>query len=258
MTPHRLLALFVLVLSAPSLHAQRPDAVEDPIFDAMAVAPEKGEGKWKGSLGAGLSLNRGSENSTQASFSGDATRAMRDSRLIGRALLIRNSSEGERSSDLANLEARGERNFGDEMFGFGDVMIERDLKNDLRLRQSFGAGFGRRIYQQKDLALNAYVGASYAVANFYEANDGRGFEPLLGQDVSYRLSDTSALSQRFVVFPNTVGPGGIRTAFQADITTRIADRFGLQLAVLHKYREHIPAGDAHHDLVLFTGLTSSF
>lgn len=250
--------LLLLALSSLSVHAEPPPAVKDPMFNSLAISPQSGEGKWKGGAGLGVTLSRGSNNTTQATLTGEATRAMRDSRLIGRALVIRNSADGKRSNDVANLEARGERNFDGDMFGFGDAMLERDLNNDLRLRQTAGAGIGRRLHDEDGLLLNAYVGVSYAVANYYTASDGRGAEAMLGQDLAYRLSDTSKLSQRLVLVPNSVGPGGVRTALQADITTRITDRFGLQLAVLHKYRENVAAGDAHNDIIVFTGLTSSF
>ncbi|GAB4060526.1 DUF481 domain-containing protein [Uliginosibacterium sediminicola] len=247
-----------LLLSVPAAQADTPAAVDDPIFSTLAKPPEQGEGKWQGSLGMGFTLNRGNDNSTQASFSGNAVRAMRDSRLVARALVIRNSSSGERTSESANLEFRGERSFDDNMFGFGDAQLERDVKNDLSLRQSLSAGIGRRLYDEEAIRLNLYGGLAYAMANFYEARDGRGFEPMVGEDMDYKLSETSRLGQRFVLFPTTVGAGGMRTALQADITTRITDRFGLQVAVLHKYREQTNGTSKHNDLTIFTGLTSKF
>lgn len=252
------LAFAVLNSVSAAAFADTPSAVDDPIFSTLATPPKQGEGNWKGSLGLGMTLSRGNDNSTQGSFSGDATRAMRDSRLIARALMIRNSSGGHRTSEIGNLEFRGERNFDERMFGFGDGLLERDVANDLSLRQSLSFGLGRRLRDEDDIHLNAYAGLAYAVANYYEANDGRGFEPVFGEDLSYKLSDTSKLSQRMVVFPYTIGAGGMRTALQADITTRITDRFGLQLAVLHKYRGHTINGDRHNDLTIFTGITSSF
>ena len=96
------------------------------------------------------------------------------------------------------------------------------------------------------------------MADYYKAEDGRGVEPLIGEEFSLKLSDTSKFSQRLVIFPNTVGAGGMRAAAQADITTRITDKLGLQLAVLAKYRARVTATEKHTDVTIFTGITSRF
>lgn len=236
-----------------------PKAVADPLFKKLAQPPElkSSSGKWEGSLGMGLTARRGSSNSTEGSLSFDALREMRDSRLLANAIVVRSSENGERSGDTADADFRGERNLSEQMFGFAGLNAERDGLQDLSLRGSLSSGVGVRWYNTEDLTLNVYSGLAYSWERYRTESDARGVEALLGSEFRYQLSPTSRVTHRMVVYPDSVG-GGTRYAMQGDLTTRINERFGLQLAVLQKYREKVRNANSHADTVVFTGITAGF
>ncbi|MFT4173202.1 MAG: DUF481 domain-containing protein [Rhodocyclaceae bacterium] len=244
-----------LLSAMPAWGQARPS---DPAFNNLASSPKSGNGRWDGSVGFGMTINRGNSNSTQATLTADAIRALRDSRIALHGIFIRNTSNGNTTADNDLAEARYERNFAESWFGFGDMTFERDPFKDLDLRQTYGFGAGYRILRSDTYQLNVYGGLAYTFENNKVADDAKGIEPLVGNDFSYKISENATLSQRWALFPNTVGEGGIRSVFQVDLTTKITDRFGLQLSVLNKYREKVQANEKRTDTIIFTGITAKF
>lgn len=236
-----------------------PGAVQDSMFHKLASEPElkDGTGKWKGSLGAGITLRRGSTNSTEGSLSLDASRVMRDSRLLATALAIRSSENGQRSGDTANGEFRGERRIERNMFGFAGLGAERDAMQDMTFRSSLSTGVGTRWIDNETTGLNLYAGVAYSMERYTTGETPKGLEPLLGSEFMYHISETSRLTHRMVLYPDSVS-GGTRFAMQGDLTTSINERFGLRLSVLHKYREKVRNENSHFDTVFFTGITAGF
>ncbi|MGC3962219.1 MAG: DUF481 domain-containing protein [Rhodocyclaceae bacterium] len=244
-----------LLIALPAHGQGRPN---DPAFNNLASSPKGGNGHWVGSLGFGMTVSRGNSDSTQASLSADAVRALRDSRIALHGLFIRNTSNGDTTADNDLAEARYERNFAQAWFGFGDATFERDPFKDLDLRQTYGTGAGYRLLRAEGLQLNVYAGLAYTFEDHKVASDAKGVEPMIGNDFTYALSETATLSQRWVLFPNTVGVGGVRSVFQIDLSTKITDRFGLQLSVLNKFREKVLSGEKKSDTIIFTGITANF
>lgn len=237
-----------------------PKAIKDSMFDKLAQEPEikeEGSGKWEGSLGLGLTMRRGGTSSNQGSFSLDAERNMRESRLTANALAVRSSENGTRNTDTATADYRGERKLDDNAFGFAGLGLERDGLQDMTMRTSVSSGLGYRWFSQDSFGLNLYGGLAYSMEQYRASTDEKGFEPLVGSELHYQLSSTSRLSQRIVAYPDSVG-GGARYAMQGELNTRINSHFGLQLAVLQKYREKVTNQNAHSDTVFFTGITAGF
>jgi len=248
-------ATFANLVTTAALGQARPS---DPAFGYLANAPESGDGKWKGSLGFGTTISHGNSESTQASLAVDATRTLRDSRIVIHSLLVRGTSGDHTTVDNDIADARYERNFAKASFGFGDVTLERDPFRDLDLRQSYAGGAGYRLLRSENMQLNAYGGLAYTFENKRVEEDARGWEPMVGNDFTYKFSETASLSQRWVLFPNTVGGGGIRSVFQVDLNTKVSGHFGVQISLLNKYRQHVLVGEKKSDTILFTGVTAAF
>lgn len=258
----RILVPFCLMAGQSIAQAQNPDlpsAVQDSMFHKLATEPElkDGTGKWKGSLGASFTLRRGSSSSTEGSLSLDAARVMRDSRLVANALAVRGSKDGERSSDTANGEFRGERRINNGLFGFAGLSAERDALQDMTFRSSVSSGVGTRWIETEETTLNLYGGLAYSMERYTTGESPKGVESLIGTEFSHALSDSSRITHRMVLYPDSVG-GGTRLAMQGDLSTRINEHFGLRLSILHKYREKVRNENSHFDTVFFTGITAGF
>ncbi len=262
-TCSRLILSFTALAFVPAVHAQDtpdlPSAVQDSMFLKLAAEPELkgGTGKWKGSFGAGLTMRRGSSNSTEGSLSLDGTRVMRDSRLVATALAVRSSENGERSGDTANGDFRGERRLDEKLFGFAGLGAERDAMQDMTFRSSLSSGIGTRLIEQDSTTLNLYGGLAYSMERYTTGESPKGVETLLGSEFMHQLTAGSRITHRLVLYPDSVS-GGTRFAMQGDLTTTITEHFGLRLSVLHKYREKVRNENSHVDTVFFTGITANF
>lgn len=248
----------VLPVAAQDL-PELPDAVADPVFRKLAQEPEikKGSGEWDGSLGLGFTLRRGSRNSSEGSLSLDALREMQDSRLLANLIAVRSAENGERSGDTAQGEFRGERRISERMFGFAGLGGERDAQQDMIFRSTLSSGVGVRWVNTPAMNFNLYGGLAYSAERYSQDKTEKGLELLLGTELRYELSDTSRITHRLLAYPDSVS-GGARLAVQADLTTRINAHFGLQLALLQKYRETVRNENSHLDTVFFTGITAGF
>ncbi|MDB5815336.1 MAG: hypothetical protein JWN23_2453 [Rhodocyclales bacterium] len=259
MNPCLFAATFVLaadlLMPISALAQGRPT---DPAFNRMANAPQSGDGHWKGAFGFGTTISHGNSESTQASLLIDATRTLHDSRFLIHSLLIRGTSGGSTTVDNDLAEARYERNFAKASFGFGDMTFERDPFRDLALRQSYAAGAGYRLLRTENLQLNVYGGVAYTFENHGVEDNARGWEPMIGNDFTYKFSETASITQRWAVFPDTVGGGGVRSVFQVDLNTKISGRWGIQISLLNKYRQHVREQEKNFDTILFTGVTAGF
>ncbi|MBS1208504.1 MAG: putative salt-induced outer membrane protein [Proteobacteria bacterium] len=260
----RLLLISSLLMAGAGAQAgdlpELPKAVKDPLFKPLDNKPELSDdpsGKWEGSFGLGFTLRQGNSNTTEGSVTLDAVRNMHSSRLLANALMVRSSEKGERSSDSGNADFRGERELSEKTFGFAGVGMERDSLQDMSLRGSLNSGVGVRWLNSESTVLNLHAGVAYSMERYKTGNDEHGFEPLLGSEWRYELSPTSRITHRLVVYPDSVG-GGTRYAMQGELTTRINSHFGLQLAMLQKYREKVRDENSHTDTVIFTGITAGF
>ena len=246
--------------AAPAGATERlPSAVRDPVFGNLAQEPDlkESDGKWAGSLGLGVSLRRGSTSATEGSLSLDAERTMRDSRLLASLIAVHSAENGDRSSDTMTGDLRGERKLGERQFGFVGLGVERDALQDMTARGSLSTGLGLRWLNAETHALTLYGGLAYSFEHYRASEDAKGVESLLGAEWRYEISPTSRISQRLVLYPNSIR-GGARVALQGSLTTRVNSHFGLQVAVLQKYRETIRDQNSHADTVLFTGITTGF
>ncbi|MDQ7988838.1 MAG: DUF481 domain-containing protein [Candidatus Dactylopiibacterium sp.] len=257
---YSVLVVALLATASPAQADDLPSAVNDPMFGKLASDPplkDDGSGKWQGSLGAGLTLRRGSSNSTEGSLSLDAAREMRESRLTANALAVRSSRDGERSGDTANGEFRGERRLSRNMFGFAGLGAERDALQDMTFRSSLSSGVGTRWVDNDTTQFNLYGGLAYSMERYTDGRSPKGVEVLLGTELRHQISETSRITHRLVAYPDSIS-GGARFAMQGDLTTRINAHFGLQLSVLQKYREKVAEQNSHIDTVFFTGITAGF
>lgn len=237
-----------------------PSALQDDDFSRFASAPKPDADKrhWTGSIAAGVTLQRGNTNSSQGSLSMDAERDLRDSRFIANGMFVRSTESDGTHAESATADLRAERNASERMFGFAGIGYERDTAQDLSGRASLSTGLGVHALNEKIYTLNLYGGVAYTVERQTNASTDRGFEPLMGSEFKWQISDTAGFSNRIVIYPNAIGGGGKRITVQSELTTRITERIGLQIAALQKYRENVTDSHKHTDTSLFAGVTTNF
>jgi putative salt-induced outer membrane protein YdiY len=238
-----------------------PSVVQDSSFSKLASAPSPQADKehWTGSLGMGVTAQRGNTESSQGSLTAEAVRELHDSRMLANALFVRSVTRDGTKTDSGTADARAERNLSENIFGFVGAGYERDTAQGIDSRGNVSTGVGVRAFNEPRLDLNLYTGADLAAEKkVHEDAVTSGSEALFGTELRYKLSDTAHLSHRMLYYPNSVGGGGKRLIMQGELNSRLTEHFGLQLAALMKYRENPAEDHKHTDTVLFSGFTANF
>lgn len=237
-----------------------PSAVRDEDFSKFASAPKTDADKrhWMGSIAAGVTLQRGNTNTSQGSVTAEAERDLRDSRFLASGMFVRSTESDGTHAESATTDMRAERNISETMFGFAGIGYERDTAQDLSGRGSLNTGLGAHVLDQEPCKLNLYGGVAYTVEREAHNSTDRGFEPLFGSEFRWQISETASFANKIVIYPNAIGGGGKRVTVQSELTTRITQRIGLQIAALQKYRENVLDSHKHTDTALFTGITTNF
>jgi hypothetical protein len=84
-------------------------------------------------------------------------------------------------------------------------------------------------------------------------------EYVFGQDLYTQLSDTTSLTQRFVLFPAIADPGDFRISLDLTLTSQMSERWQWHTTVSDRYLRIPPAGGAvRNDLFVATGIGLTF
>lgn len=212
---------------------------------------------WTGTVGAGLSFQRGNTDSTQASANADVSRTTIDDRILFHGLYVRNEVDGDTNANNTLLTGRYEHNLSPQWFGFGQADYERDTLNDLTFRQTYGSGVGYRFIRTEEIQLNLYTGLAYTIENNIVEDNRKGVQALVGNEFVLNMSPDSVFRETFAYYP-AMGNSKERYQFQTTVTSKLVGIVALQVSFIAKYRGEVPEGNKHSDYTLITGLTAKF
>src|SRR5207253_5703273 len=135
--------------------------------------------------------------------------------LYAASLFARNRTGGVSITTAEAIRggARYDRNISKRLFGFGLIDLEHDKFQRLDLRSVLGGGLGFHARKTERTRLDLFTGGSYNREKFSTGLTRNSGEALLGEELSYKLSAVTSVTQRAVVFPNLSEFGEYRFAF---------------------------------------------
>jgi putative salt-induced outer membrane protein len=233
---------------------------------AFAQGLDPQDGRWRGSIGAGLSLTDGNTRSQSLNVDAAAARATAEDRwsLTGKALYGR--SEGETSANQVRLGTRYDRNLSAHLFGFIGATAERDPIAELSSRLQGDTGIGYKIVDTPELRWNVFGGAGYVrerytVPRLVEGTlveGDRYATALFGEESAHKFTDTLSARQRFVVYPNLRRSGEYRADLDAGLAVALTNTLGLNVGLTMRHDTAAAAGTKQTDTLLTTGVTYKF
>jgi putative salt-induced outer membrane protein YdiY len=216
---------------------------------------------WAGTADVGYALTSG--NSSTSTFTASVRAARETTRdkisVYVNALQAKNKASG-RSVSTANAlwyGARYDVNLSKKTFVFGSADFEHDRPQKLRLRSSFGGGFGYRAIRTDRTKLDLFGGAAYTLSYFTNNTRQKGAELLFGDDLNVKLNNRMSFTQRLVVYPGITN-SGLRTLFDASLVTNINDWLGWHVTVGDRYNSKPATGAKKNDLFFSTGIRANF
>ncbi|MCA1621673.1 MAG: DUF481 domain-containing protein [Acidobacteria bacterium] len=227
-----------------------------------AELPRQQQAVWSGSADAGLSATRGNADTLIISLGSQVARTTQRDKLsfYAASLFARNSTTGVSVTTAEAIRggARYDRDISDRLFGFALTDLERDKFQQLDLRLVFGGGLGIHARRTERTRLDIFAGGSYNREKFSTGLTRNSAEALVGEELSYKLSESTTLAQRAVLYPNLSEFGEYRFAFDLTGVTRLTRQLGLQATVSDRFQSNPLPGVKKNDLLLTTGIRVTF
>jgi putative salt-induced outer membrane protein YdiY len=217
---------------------------------------------WSGFLQAGLSLTRGNSDTTNLALGANAVRATSRDKTSAyfTSLYATNKTSGS-SLTTANAVRGGVRyelNLSDRAFAFGFGDAEFDEFQMLDLRLVLGGGLGYYVKKAERTQFQIFGGGSLNKEYFSDNTKRTSGEVLVGEDLTTRLSDRVAFSQRFVLFPNLSEGGEFRATFDSALVTKLNTWLDWHITLSDRYLSDPVAAAKKNDVLLTTGVRLSF
>ena len=227
--------------------------------NAFGEGPGSRSGRlWRAALDAGLSLTDGNSDTRTINVGLQAERTTEGDRtsLYLTSLFASNSTSGE-SLTTANAIRGGGRyeiDLNQRLFTFGFSDLEFDRFQDLDLRVVLGGGLGLNILDRPSTMLQIFAGGSSNQEYFGSGLRRKSGESVVGEEWTYRITDTTSLTERLAVYANLSNVGEYRMTFDSTATTRLNDWLSWQVTLSDRYLSNPRSGKRPNDLLFTTGI----
>ncbi|MFN0124258.1 MAG: YdiY family protein [Blastocatellia bacterium] len=224
---------------------------------------------WAGSADFGVALTSGNAKTSTLTVGLGAARATpRDKISVFAAGLRASNSTAGRTIRTANAARGGVRydvNINNKTFGFGFTELDYDEFLLIDFRGVFGGGLGYHAVKNERMTLDLFGGGAYNKTYFAadRVNNKAAFsrdsaEVLFGEELAYKVSGRTSLTQRTVVFPNLSQRGEYRFNFDTTATTALSKYLSWQITFSDRYLSNPPFGRKSNDTLLTTGIRVNF
>ena len=217
---------------------------------------------WTGSADVGFSLTSGNSDTKALTIGARAARETTGDkiRVYANAIRASNSTGGPSvtTAEAVWFGGRYDVNLSDKTFVFGTADFEYDKPQQLDFRTVFGGGFGYRLIRSEKTNLDIFGGAAFNREYFSNGTRRNSAEALIGEELKYKLTKTSHLEQRFVIYPNLTDMGRYRSIFDASIVTQLNKWLGWQVTIGNRFNSAPVLGAEKNDFLFTTGLRASF
>ena len=217
---------------------------------------------WSGSIDAGFSFAKGNaDTSTFATSLRTERRTPRDKITVyANSLFAQNSTTGE-SETTANAIRGGTRydiDLNGRLFTFGFIDLEFDEFQNLDLRNVLGGGIGWHIKTTDRITFDFFSGSSFNQEFFSAGLARRSGEAVLGEELTYKFSESASVSERLAFFPNLSESGEYRAQFDASLSTQLRDWLAWHITLSDRFSSNPIPGIKKNDVLLTTGIRFRF
>ena len=216
---------------------------------------------WSGYIDGGFSFSGGNVDTSAISTSMRTRRSTQRDRIsiYATTLFAQNGNSGvtETTANAIRGGTRYEVTVSDRLFTFGFLDLEFDEFQDLDLRSVLGGGLGWHVQDTDRTVFDVFSGGSFN-QEFFTSETRRSGELVLGQDLTYRLVESTRLSERFSFFPNLSNTGEYRLQFDATLTTDLAKWLAWHFTISNRFLSNPVPGVKKNDVLITAGVRFSF
>jgi hypothetical protein len=212
---------------------------------------------WTGLVDLGLALARGNARTDTLTTAVNATRVTRHDKVVISFRQIYGTARIEGVTGTIASAVRGGWLYNRDFHGrgflntFNDYEHDSFQKLDLRFVLGGGAGFNVRKTEKANISFTA--GGAYSRENFTSDLHRNSGELYFGDDILFKLSSVTSVTQSFRMFPNMTNTGEYRINFDLGGVTAINRWLGWQVTASDRYLSNPVLGRQRNDLLLSTG-----
>ncbi len=216
---------------------------------------------WSGYIDGGFSFSGGNADTSAISTSMRTQRSTQRDKIsiYATTLFAQNSNSGvtETTANAIRGGTRYEVTVSDRLFTFGFLDLEFDEFQDLDLRSVLGGGLGWHVQDTDRTVFDVFSGGSFN-QEIFTSETRRSGELVLGQDLTYKLVESTGLSERFSFYPNLSNTGEYRLQFDTTLTTDIAKWLAWHFTISDRFLSNPIPGVKRNDVLITTGVRFSF
>jgi len=217
---------------------------------------------WNANFDMGLALARGNARSDTLTNTFAAVRATRIDKIsLGFNEIYSTARAGNVNSTIASAIRGGwkyDRNLSPRMFltGFNDY--EHDRFQSLNIRFVGGGGAGVKVVKSDTTKLDFDAGIDYQREDFLDNFNRNSAEANFGDDLLYKVSKVTAITQSARVFANLTDTGTYRLNFDLGSSTVLRKWLAWHVTASDRFLSDPVAGHLRNDFLLTTGLRLTF
>ena len=231
-------------------------------------APFRPFHNWQGKANAGYSLVRGDNDASTLSVgvSGthrfpnlpDFNERFRTNYLLTMLFANTRTNGVRTSANSIATSLRQDYLFSPTDFVFALGQLEHIQTQSLNLRQTYGGGLGRDLIHRPRLGLQFVGGLTYVREAFQGADVRRNAEALIGEKLSWKVSDEVSFENYLNFYPNLTDPGEYRVDTTSSLGIRVSSRLSFNTTVTDRFLTNPLPDRKRNEVVLTTGLGFNF
>lgn len=217
---------------------------------------------WTGNYNLGLALARGNARAATLTNAFAASRTTTKDKIMLHfneiyATALVNNVNSATASSLAGGWAYN-RDVNPKWFVTTINEYAHDRFQDLNLRAVFGGGAGWNAIKKGKANLSLQAGGDYEREAFMEGLNRNSAEMNFGDDLLYKFSANTSMTQSFRMYPNLSDTGQYRINFNLSAVTALKKWLGWHVSFTDNFLSDPELGRLRNDLMLSTGFQLAF
>lgn len=201
------------------------------------------DNQWHGGISIGGAYASSNTSSRTFNVIANGSKASKEDKL-GVYTLINYGSNKVNSvktntAQLFRLGGRYDYNLSPDSFFFGGSEVETNKIQNVDSRYAVNAGAGYKAIKTAETSFDLFTGVGYSETRFGvtippSAPNKKGVEFLLGEESTHKISSTSSIKQRWVIYPGSANIGN-RSTLDINLATVVANGWTLNAGAAITY-----------------------
>lgn len=230
-------------------------------YNAMVNHTAKPWQDWKGAATLGYSLQRGDQNTSSFASTLAAVRERPATpnfkshfrTNFGLTTLLSKATQGVTSvsSNTLSTSLREDFLFSPDNFVFALAGIDHVGAQGLYLRQTYGGGYGRTLFNRSRASFSVLAGITAIHEKFFTGAHDQTMAILVGEKLTLQINKRVHLEHNLNFYPNLSNTGQYRFDTSTTLAASLGKRFNLTTGIIDLFLSN-PAGGSQRNNVAFT------